>query len=1109
MIDSEILAIHAALVATEDGGEVLYFGGDQHFRDNNVGHLQDPSKVDATRRFACRPDAAGQHRRTKVKSPTDDVFCSGHAFLPGGRLMVCGGTQLFDTDAVGGGHGHGEASHFAGHRRCWTYHPASGQFTEVAQLNPSTPGDEGGGRWYPTLVTLPSGELFVYGGHPRNDAPQHNPGFAERYSPADDGWRALPPTAGAGGPAPDLYPRLFLLPNGKVFCSSRLVGYDRCVEMDPCTGAVTESVALPGDFHTGYKASAVLLPLLPSDGYRARILVCGGAVAERVNLDATGEAAGWKPIPRRNGSAAGKERLNTCAVVLPTGQVLMTGGVVPPEGEEIGVNEPEIYTPAIDWVSGTYRDVVNPLDESDRWDTVEEPSPVVRNYHSTALLMPDGRVWTAGSSIKAAPGNPVTAGQLKIHIFSPPYPAGQRPRITDAPRFVGYGDRFTLETPDAATVSRVALLRCGAVTHAFDSDQRYVGVAHRAATASSLEVTAPASAAVAPPGMYMLFLVDSGGRPCEYARFVRLGAPSQQVFTDGIGEMVAKLIVPETSSHSPAVASDGARVFLAWTGEGDGNLNVMVSTDHAATFGGKHTSGNTSPDAPVLAVCRGDLFVAWTGEGDGNLNVALVEHTDTPAPRVTGLTRHVVLPETSPFRPALTADEDGNLYLAWTGEGDGNLNVIISSDTGATWRAKATFGESSDEGPAVAAGECGSLYLAWRGSSNEQLNIAQVALTGPPTAPSITGLMHKRILPDRSAHTPALASRDFLSAGTGPLVLGWTGEGAQALNLAAPAYTAHYRKAVFEQESSDDGPSLARHQGQLLLAWRGSGSEHLNVAKIARLGKRLQAVLDLHARTRQLIVDGHLDQAGAVARETIQAYRQLATTADADVDAISNNLIVFSSELATAGLEAESTAAAQAAVDVLRGSNPMATEFVDWTFCNDEKTEAIGSLGGHQVTLTGRRTVATDEAPLGTALLDGTSSHFHTASFTPPLPATDLMEIVGLRGGSSFRVEFDAEVKDPVFHLGSLASTLEFLDLPVGTEVTRLSGDTGKFKVDGNKVMGEALQPPPGEPTDSNGSVRLSGLFRSIGFTLKPRFTDGSGKDGVHFQIGGMVSAVP
>ncbi|MEU8679430.1 hypothetical protein, partial [Streptomyces sp. NPDC048560] len=180
--------------------------------------------------------------------------------------------------------------------------------------------------------------------------------------------------------------------------------------------------------------------------------------------------------------------------------------------------------------------------------------------------------------------------------------------------------------------------------------------------------------------------------------------------------------------------------------------------------------------------------------------------------------------------------------------------------------------------------------------------------------------------------------------------------------------------------------------------------------------------------------------------------------------------------------------------------------FVDWTFLNDENTEAIGTLGGHDVRLTGQRPVATDRAPLGTAVLDGTFTGFHTAFFSPPLPTSDLIEIVGLRGGSSFRVEFDAEVKDPVFHLGSLASTLEFLDLPVGTEVTQLSGDAAKFKVDGNSVTGKVFQPPPEstEPTDSDGTVRLNGLFRSIAFTLTPGF---DGHDGVHLQIGGMVEA--
>lgn len=582
-----------------------------------------------------------------------------------------------------------------------------------------------------------------------------------------------------------------MLPNGNVFCASRLVGYDRCTETDPCTGAVTESVALPADdIYAGFDATAVLLPLLPVDGYKARILVCGGTVARRVNLDATGEAAGWKPVMLRNGSAAGKERRFACAVLLPTGQVLVTGGVLGLPVLETGVMEPEMYSPAIDWGSGTYRDVADPQDDSDRFDTVEEPSPVVRNYHSTALLMPDGRVWTAGSSISAKPGDPATQDQLRIHIFAPPYPAGQRPRITDAPRSVGYGDRFVVNTPDAEAVGRVALLRCGSMTHAFDSDQRYVGLTFQVANPSALEVTAPPIASVAPPGEYMLFLVDTGGRPCEYARFVRLVDPGRQVTAGGIGSMLAKVTVPETSDHGPAVVTDGTRVFLAWTGAGNPNLNVMISTDQAATFVGKHVSGHTSPHAPAMAVRGSEIFLAWTGEGDGN------------------------------------------------------LNVIVSTDGALTWRGKAVFPETSEGGPAIAAHECDRVHLAWRGAGNEQLNIAQLALTAPPSEPSVTGLMQKRILPDRSDHAPALASRDVKQFGSGPLILGWTGEGAQLLNLAAPADTAGYRKVVLGQDSSDDGPSVACHRDRVLLAWRGSGSEHLNVATIGRVGRKADPLTD-------------------------------------------------------------------------------------------------------------------------------------------------------------------------------------------------------------------------------------------------------------------------
>ncbi|MER6305064.1 hypothetical protein [Streptomyces sp. NPDC001657] len=176
--------------------------------------------------------------------------------------------------------------------------------------------------------------------------------------------------------------------------------------------------------------------------------------------------------------------------------------------------------------------------------------------------------------------------------------------------------------------------------------------------------------------------------------------------------------------------------------------------------------------------------------------------------------------------------------------------------------------------------------------------------------------------------------------------------------------------------------------------------------------------------------------------------------------------------------------------------------FVDWK--SRDGNAAEGSLDGVTVRIAGR---------LGTTILDGSAPVFNSPAFTPPLPASDMIEIVGEPDNNEFTVDFlGAMVQDPVFHLGSLGSTLTF---PAGTPVTRLSGDTGTnggprdFKVVDNQVIGKPFQPPPGEPTDSSGSVRLPGKFNSITFNLKPNFVGGSNVDGVALQIGGTVLQIP
>ena len=169
----------------------------------------------------------------------------------------------------------------------------------------------------------------------------------------------------------------------------------------------------------------------------------------------------------------------------------------------------------------------NPVFETEMYDPVANAwtqmasMTVPRLYHSTALLLPDGRVLTAGSDSMWNPG-PFHVNQLRVELFSPPYLfAGPRPQLTAAPTQVTWGQNFDVGSPQAASIDAVSFMRCGSATHSFNSDQRMVGLDIGARTANSLTLKAPPDGFVAPPGYYMLFLL-SNGVP-SMARFVRLG----------------------------------------------------------------------------------------------------------------------------------------------------------------------------------------------------------------------------------------------------------------------------------------------------------------------------------------------------------------------------------------------------------------------------------------------------------------------------------------------------------------------------------------------------------------------------------------------------------
>src|SRR5204863_3435030 len=136
-----------------------------------------------------------------------------------------------------------------------------------------------------------------------------------------------------------------------------------------------------------------------------------------------------------------------------------------------------------------------------------------------ALLLPDGRVWTAGSDKNAQQGRENL--QPRIEILNPPYVGRPgRPVIDESPAFVSLGANLPIRTLQAGAITRVAMLRTGSVTHAFHSDQRYVGL-NFFSSGHVLIAVAPPDHNIAPPGFYLLFIVDQDGRPSE-GKFIHL-----------------------------------------------------------------------------------------------------------------------------------------------------------------------------------------------------------------------------------------------------------------------------------------------------------------------------------------------------------------------------------------------------------------------------------------------------------------------------------------------------------------------------------------------------------------------------------------------------------
>jgi hypothetical protein len=618
-----------------------------------------------------------------------DMFCNGMVVLPDGRPFINGGTLQYDP--------------FHGSPKSSVYDPSSNSFKDVQNM--------AHGRWYPTVLTLGDGRIMTTSGLDENGNTNTD---VEFYTPGQ-GWSPAFP----GAVVPNLYPRMHLLPNGKVFVSGWNV---TSTLFDPATTTWTFSANTNYGNSRTYGTS-VLLPLSPANNYDPKVIIMGGDnpatnTTEIIDMGSPNPAWNWGP----NMSEA---RIEMNAVILPTGKVLAIGGSVNDEDTSTLSLNADLYDPATNkFVSAG-------------------ANSFERLYHSVALLLPDGTVWLTG-------GNP-ERGTYEAHmeIYQPAYlfnadgTLAARPTITTAPSSISPGTQFTLQTPDASNASSVVLVRNGSVTHAFGMDQRLVGLSFTA-TSGALTVTVPANSNIVPPGYYMLFLVNSNGVP-SVARFVQVlestPAPLFYLVQSGSGptnfESSASSI---TASYPQAqVAGDLNVVAVGW---GDATSSISSLSD---------TLGNTYTRAVGPTTNTGlQQSIYYAKNVKGGTNTVKVQFSQAATYPDARILEYSGVSTTSPLDVTAAAAGSGSIADSSSATTTSANDLIFGAGTtgtgfsaagsGFTLRMINMFGNIAEDEPAVSPGTYNA--TANNGSALWVMQMVAFRVQGgsPNAAPTVTAI---------------------------------------------------------------------------------------------------------------------------------------------------------------------------------------------------------------------------------------------------------------------------------------------------------------------------------------------------------------------------------
>jgi len=544
--ESQMFPVHVALLKNK---KILMFSGsgniiyDRDPTTSGPGHERPPINYLQDTVALFDPDT---ETIQKIQNPWwYDTFCAGHSVMADGNVFVAGGTYEYQVKKDGGGHD----PHYPGVKNVAIFSCDDDIWDSVRPTMQH-------GRWYPTTLVLSDGSILIMGGHTDDDDTRGHENrdleiFLSNNYPDKNLWYyqgyGMPKTGNSDDPSHiGTYPRLHLLPNGKVF-SSTYVGEPANEKNNGRTaiwtppdynnpkstsiGSWENSPNVESEIHINLEDhgfNSVMLPLLPqllSSGepdYLPRIMILPNKKGEDPHgfsyiCEPYSPEKSWTRIK----TATGKSRIYGNTVILPDATILSVCGI----DAEYGTSEPS----DINAVNTT--EIFDPM--LMKW---QQGSSIIkaRNYHGWAILMYDGRVLIGGSNKNKKQTIYSTSDwsdeaikqatrELSLEIYTPDCLwRGPRPVFSVTPDEVEHGNNLYVRlgkdwTWDMLDSNKIGLIRLYSVTHAFGVDQRYVGLIASNVKKREFTLTIPGKSiknkGLLPPGYYMLFLVSKAGAP--------------------------------------------------------------------------------------------------------------------------------------------------------------------------------------------------------------------------------------------------------------------------------------------------------------------------------------------------------------------------------------------------------------------------------------------------------------------------------------------------------------------------------------------------------------------------------------------------------------------